>query len=64
MSTYTFDCYVVRLEDQPDYDPPQSSVQIYLGETQVEAFTIAHNTPIYTVLAMILAAISALPACP
>lgn len=63
MTTYNFDCYVVQVEDQPDYDPPQSSVQIYLNGMVVEAFTIGHNTPVWQVLALILAALEELPPC-
>lgn len=63
MTTYNIDCYVVKVEDQPDYAPPQSSVQIFLGANQVEAFTIGHDTPVWQVLALIFAALANLPPC-
>jgi len=61
---YQFDCYVVRVTNQPDYAPPQSAVAVYLGETYIEGFTVAHGTPTYTVISLILALIATLPVCP
>lgn len=63
MSSYIIDCYVVKVIEQPEYEPDQITIEVWNGETQVAALPVAGDVPGYQVVVLILNLISTLPPC-
>lgn len=61
---YKFDCYVVRVVEQPTYDPPRYSVQVLLNGVIVTDVPVDQGSGTGQILALILGILAALPPCP